>query len=478
MFNLIKKIIKKIKELNNSVNEYKKDTVIQSLPAIAFVNKAKKFIDNGRFEQAEKVLKDALELSQQDALVYKYLGIVCEKQNKFELAEDYYFKSSRINPNDKIIWQKLGFTYISLKKYEQAQKAFENANKIWAGNSDNYTGLGMSLLRQNKFIEAREKLEIASRLDKYNLWALFLCAVTEMKLEMYDDADAKFAFLVKASKNPVNFLEYAQLKLIKKDYEKAAVLARKAIVLNPEFLPAYTLLGEIYTGMYDKENSLKQFETAQEKGLKTFDFYYHYGRALNRFEKYSQAKEMLIKAYEINQSQASPDLAVCLAMLGEDVSKYIDDEKNNLAAGIIKYKSGDYKNAVKLLKSCEETALSDYILAKCYQALKNNSQAKDFYEASLSKYSGMAVIDYVNYLIELKQYDAARLKLRKALKNDEKNIKLLNLMFYVNYKLAKENVCEYNIKEALASAEKIGNSDFFEYPELKLELTNLKRFGN
>ncbi len=480
MFNPIKKIIERVKKLNSSVNEYKKDTIIQSLPSLTYVNRAKKLIDKGMLEQAESILREALELPQQDALVYKYLGLVCEKQNKFDLAEEYFVQSAKLNPQDKIIWQKLGFTYISLKKYEQAQKAFENANKIQAGNTDNYTGWGMSLLRQNKFTEAHEKLETATKLDKYNLWALFLCAVTEIKLQMYDEADAKLSFLTKVSPNVANFVEYAHLKLLKKDYENASYHAGKAVSLNPEFLPAYTLLGEIYTNMYDRENSLKQFEIANEKGLKTFDFYFHYGRALNRFEKYSRAKEMLLKAYEINPEPVYADLAVCLAMLDEDASQYINSapEKTSLAQGIIQYKSGDYEKAVKLLKSCEETALSNYFLAKCYEKLGNISKAGEYYEASVTKYSGMAVIDYINYLISRENYDTARLKLRKALKNNKDDVKLLNLMFFVNYKLAKDNVCEYNIKEALASAEKIENPDLFEYPELKQELTELMRFQN
>ena len=48
-------------------------------------------------------------------------------------------------------------------------------------------------------------------------------------------------------------------------------------------------------------------------------------------------------------------------------------------------------------------------------------------------------------------------------------------MFNVSYILVKDKVCEYNIKEVLAIAEKIEsiNPDLFEYPGQKQELINL-----
>ena len=86
-----------------------------------------------------------------------------------------------------------------------------------------------------------------------------------------------------------------------------------------------------------------------------------------------------------------------------------------------------------------------------------------------------AYIDYVKYLISKDNFADAQRKLRKALKNEEDNIVLLNLMFNVSYILVKDKVCEYNVKEVLTVAEKIENinPDLFEYPVQKQELINL-----
>ena len=56
MFGWLKKIREEIKKLNFSISSYQKDTVIQSLPTVAYVNKAKKFIDQKQLDEAERLL--------------------------------------------------------------------------------------------------------------------------------------------------------------------------------------------------------------------------------------------------------------------------------------------------------------------------------------------------------------------------------------------------------------------------------------
>ena len=53
------------------------------------------------------------------------------------------------------------------------------------------------------------------------------------------------------------------------------------------------------------------------------------------------------------------------------------------------------------------------------------------------------------------------------------NIELLNLMFIVSYTLVKENICEYNIKEAISIAQKAQDLGRFDFENEKLELENI-----
>ncbi len=84
MFSWIKNICNDIKDLNFSVDKYNTDSIIQSLPTVATVNRAKKLIEDKKYDEAEALLKKALDISQNDAGAYKYLGKIAEYKTEFQ----------------------------------------------------------------------------------------------------------------------------------------------------------------------------------------------------------------------------------------------------------------------------------------------------------------------------------------------------------------------------------------------------------
>lgn len=487
MSDWLKNIIDKVKSLNNSVDKFKADTVIQSLPALTYVNRAKVLIEQNKYEEAREILLKALELPQEDALVYKYLGLVYERLGDFEKSVENYQTSADLNPQDRNIWQRLGFALISIGKYENAVKSFENSDRVQANNSDTFTGWGMALMKQHKYTDAHDKFIEAVKHNKYNFSAVFLCAVMEIKLEMYDKAEMKLTFLANVCPNANNTFEFARLKYLKKDYDSAIHYAHKSLDFNPNILPSYILLGQIYALKFDMENSLKYFETAQEKKLTNAALYLEWGKVLEKFELFDEAILKLLKAleFEPDNVEINSYLGLCYAsrkefdeaqpLLEKVLAKEPENKVVKQALGIVAYEHDDINKALELLRADDEDAVNSYYLAKCYEKMNNDTKVKDYYENAIlfnPKYIA-AFTDYSRYLISRNEYPEAQRKLRKALKADENNIILLNLMFYVSYILVKENLCEYNVKETLSIAEKVENIDrnLFEYPEQKAELT-------
>ena len=148
MFSWVKNICENIKDLNFSVDKYKSDSIIQSLPTVAYVNKAKKLIESNKFDEAEILLKKALDISNQDDMVYKYLGKIYEFRGEFKQAGEYYEQSAKLNPQDKEIWLRLGMCYLNCEKLEDALVSFEKADKVTPFNTDVQTGWGMVLMKQ------------------------------------------------------------------------------------------------------------------------------------------------------------------------------------------------------------------------------------------------------------------------------------------------------------------------------------------
>lgn len=482
MFGWLKELKDRIVLISKSIDKYKEDTVIQSLPAISYVNRAKKLIERNNFVEAEGLLLKALEITQKDALVYKYLGLVYEKTGAFELAIKNYQQSADINPNDKNIWQRLGFTLISVGRFDKAEKSFENANRVQPANTDTFTGWGMALMKMNKFAEAHDKFEKAVTINKYNFSAMFLSAVMEIKLELYDKAENKLAFLSNVAPNEGNTFEYARLKAIRDDFDGAIHYAKKSLLINPKMLPSYILLGQIYTKKLDKENAIKSFQTADDIGMTTFDFYFEWAKSLITFEEYEDAKEKLNIAYEKQPDNENIKLylELCNVITDNNETFEIENSNNktlNLIKGIKAYKNNIFDDAIKELHLAEENNLTAFYIAKCYEKLNNDIKTREYYETALNFNikSLNTYINYVNYLISKNDYNEAQRKLRKALKYIDNDSKLLNLMFFVSYILVKDNFSEYNVRETLSIADKIEKfgTDLFEYPRQKEELLTL-----
>ena len=86
-------------------------------------------------------------------------------------------------------------------------------------------------------------------------------------------------------------------------------------------------------------------------------------------------------------------------------------------------------------------------------------------------------MEFSHSLIEQKKYDIAQRYARKLNKLAFKNSDEMNNVFYLNYILAKENLCDYNIKEAIKIADKTEKKypASFRYPDEKEELVKSKR---
>ena len=484
MFDLLVKIFKKIKKLSNTIDNYKHDTVVQSLPAVALVNQAKKHYEKEEYLEAKLILDKAMQLPQKDALVFKYSGMVYEKLGQPEEAVNYYRNSADLNPNDKFIWQKLGFALIAVNKYKEAEKSFENADKIFHGNTDTLTGWGMTLMKQQRYEDAREKFIQAAKINRYNFSALFLAAVMDIRLNDLDKAETRLAFLANVSPNESNTYEYAHLKFIKKDYENALFYAEKSLQYNSNMLPAYILISNIYTINRDCEKALQSFQTAEEKELISMPLYLEWGITLIKFGLFKEAEEKLNKAleFEPDDKEIIANIALCKVM--EDEYREAENLINlapdlyvsRQTRAILTLRNKAFEEALLLFKELSkediDNPLNYCFMAKCYEELNDDAKVRTAYKTALEKnpVSLKTYMDFANYLFEKKDYAEAQRKLRKALKLDENNSEILNLMFRCCYKLVKENICEYNIRETVKIAEKAELLGDFRYAEEKSEL--------
>ncbi|MBQ8460253.1 tetratricopeptide repeat protein [bacterium] len=487
MFNRLKNVFNKIKDLNVSVDNYKQDSIIQSLPTVAYVNKAKKLIEEKQFEKAETLLKEALDISTQDSKVYKYLGKIYERNFDTINAIENYEKSAQLNPQDKEIWLRLGMCQLNFKQFEQAIESFEKANKVTPMNTDVYTGWGMALMRLKKYALARDKFVTASQISKYNFTAILLSAIMEIRLGDYESAETKLEFLAKVAPNESSTYEYAHLKLIKSDYKEAEKYAKKSLEINKQMLPAYFILGEIYSLQKDYEKTNKTFQSAIDNDLENETLHFEWGKACIRLFDFDCAKNHFEIALNKDSNYIDAKIGLALVKSLEGDFTLLDKlkEKNGSnvyiqeAIGLKYFSQGKYEDALEMFKKALRTDIKQTYnllhIARCYQYLNNNEKIKEYFEKFIQENPQYktGLLEYSKWLIKIADFADAQRKLRKVEKLDNECIEALNLLFYTSYILVKDNVCEYNVKEAISIAEKIKTLGNFEYETEKEELENI-----
>ncbi len=487
MFSWIKNICNDIKDLNFSVDKYNTDSIIQSLPTVATVNRAKKLIEDKKYDEAEALLKKALDISQNDAGAYKYLGKIAEYKTEFKNAVENYKKSAKLNPHDKEIWLRLGMSQLNSQMYEDAITSFEQADKITPFNTDVQTGWGMTLMKQKKYALAHDKFLAASKISKYNFTAILLSAIMEIELKDYESAEMKLQFLAKVAPNESSTYEYAKLKLLKSDYNTAIRYAHKAIEINKQMLPAYFILGEIYSIQKDEEKTAKIFESALNNDLDCSTLRFEWGKACIRLFKFDKAKDEFTLAIDKDNSNTNAKIGLALINAYENNFSLIDSLKiehsNNVyiqeAIGLQKLSEHKYEDAIDMFKKALRTdpkqSYNYYNLVLAYKKLNDNYQVRDYFEKFTRDNPDyvQGFIEYAKWLIEVSDYSDAQRKLRRAEKLEPENVEILNLLFLTQYTLVIKNVCEYNIREAISVGEKAKNLGTFLYEDLKQELENI-----
>ena len=406
-------------------------------------------------------------------------------------AIDAYQKSADLNSEDKDIWRFLGTAFLNIGDYERAEKSFENANKITPLNTDIFTGWGMAYMKQKNYTEAREKFINAIKINRYNFSALFFSAMCESRLGMLDMAEAKLKFLTSVKSNDINCYEYANIKFLKGNLADAEFWAKKSIEFNSKIVPAYTLLIKIFGLKHDLGKIQEYFEQGVKNGLEGDNLNENYGIALLNCAKFKDAKYFLLQAYgnNLNSETITEALLTINTAIGDDGNlPFLKDKliklnpENRILKAILaidEAENSNLQNGINELKKCIDNLPYKFVfmqkLAKLYISDGNFDKASEYFENSINE--NLIYIEcylaYAKFLEERNELAQAQRKLRKGLKYIENDTQLLNLLFHISYLLVKDNVCEYNIKEAIGIAGKITNPDLFEYKDELNELTEM-----
>lgn len=127
-----------------------------------FFNRAEAYRLLGNIEAARKDLLSALQIAPDDPEVLHGLGLLAYEQDDFPLAMEYYRKALDKDPAFAPAWNDLGVVEFRSQHYDSARTFFEKAvaldpdfSEAWFNLADTYEELGMAEARAHALSQLR-----------------------------------------------------------------------------------------------------------------------------------------------------------------------------------------------------------------------------------------------------------------------------------------------------------------------------------
>ncbi len=375
----------------------------------------------------ERIYRQKLTLTPNDAATITNLGAILQKENKLDEALQYYTKAGQLDPTNVTTRLNIGTLYQQKKSYDAAIAAYDSILFLYPSHkqANLYKSQCYAAMGQNdKAMEGYNKL---LSIDPSNI---------EAKEEIFNT--------LKTTKTPAEIVVYLKQKsamdksMVDKIYDYGIELHKQkkyneAIAYYNEVLKIRTDNPEVYINLAIAYKSKQDFPQAKQI--------------------LSDAKIKFPANKQIADSLSSID--------NEAVAGKLDDAFDL-------YNKGDYQNAIAAYQSIQPSSFDSLSgIAACYKGLNNDDQAIVYYKKALNLKADSDVAYYIGVLYSEKEdWINSKEYLKKALSINPNNAKVKDLLGSVteqaNIKLVDDGIVIYDkgdYVKSLAIFNKVLQSD-------------------
>ncbi|MGB5531424.1 MAG: tetratricopeptide repeat protein, partial [Ignavibacteriaceae bacterium] len=194
------------------------------------------YFDNRRYEEAEKMMKEAIGLFPNEFAVNLILGLSLAQQNKTNEAIDYLKKAVELKPNDVNALSAYGFALGQLSENEKASEYISRALVIDPENVNLLGQLGLIYNNLNRMAESDSLYELALQFDPQNTLINnnYAYSLSERDLQL-DRALEMIKIAIEADSTNSSYLDtYGWIFFKIGEYDKAYYYIKKAIDTDGE----------------------------------------------------------------------------------------------------------------------------------------------------------------------------------------------------------------------------------------------------
>ena len=153
---------------SSAINYFKYVTENARWNAQAWIRLGGLYFDNRKYEEAEKLMSEAIEMFPNDFAVNLILGLSLAQNRKTEEAEPYLLKAVQLNRNDLTALSAYAFTLSQLGREEESVEYIKNALRINPNDVNLLGQLGLSYNNLKYWTQSDSAYERALEIDPEN----------------------------------------------------------------------------------------------------------------------------------------------------------------------------------------------------------------------------------------------------------------------------------------------------------------------
>ena len=159
------------------------------------------YLQNGKYNLAQREFQKAGELNPKDYRLYNGLGLTYYFQGKFSFAIKEYEKAIKLNPKYPDAYNNMASAYAKLKKWPKVIHYTEKALSFSSYTTPEfaYYNKGIAYYHLGEYEKAQTELEISLELEENYIDPHYQLGLTKLKLQLYSGASEEFQKVIQCS---------------------------------------------------------------------------------------------------------------------------------------------------------------------------------------------------------------------------------------------------------------------------------------
>lgn len=358
-----------------------------------------------------------------------------DEQGRLE-AEEIYDLVLKLKPNESRAYSRLASIYKKQGRKQKAQAAYEKAVEFNPSSVSARYNLGLLLLAKKKWQEALDQFQAVVNLDNNNARAFFNLGRANYRLKNYGHALSHYqkALALRKGDYPEVAINLGLIYSAKKDFDKAIIIYKKALLKDPESAKLLYNLGLAYFKSDQIDIAMSSYQLAIKYKPKYAQAWYNVARIHSKNKKYDEAVSAYEKALSIKPGYRSAQLNMAVALTrlskldqAERVYRQVlSDSPRYFSAwlnlGLVLIDQQRYSEAEDVFYQASQLDAEDdksiSLLAKSLRYQDNLIEAEKYNRIALDMKpdNERYRLEYIRVLIQQRKHKQAKIEVNKGIK--------------------------------------------------------------